>query len=215
MTGARRFAGRATDAVADRQASAGSSLAARGSSRRGSVWRGSVWRGSAGRGSAGRGGALALGLAVAWLALAGSLAFWATAPSVIGWRPYVVMTDSMQPSLAPGDVVLISKDTGVTGQPLRPGDVTLIADPTRADGTRLHRFLRFDPDGGVVTRGDANASEDSPTDASNVRGRTQLVVPSVGLPVVWLRRGDFAPLAAACAGTWLALLVVMTGRRRA
>jgi signal peptidase len=150
---------------------------------------------------------------VAWLALAGSLAFWATAPSLLGWRPYVVLTDSMRPGLAPGDVALISHDAGPTQRPLRPGEIALVADADRKTGSRLHRFVRVEDDGRVVTKGDANHDEDSPSPASAVMGRTRLVVPSVGLPLIWLRHADYLPLGLVVVGTWTAFVVVLRRRR--
>ncbi|MGY4645337.1 LamG-like jellyroll fold domain-containing protein [Cellulomonas sp. URHB0016] len=153
-----------------------------------------------------------LGLAVAWLSLAGGLAVWTAAPTVAGWKPYVVVSDSMRPSIAAGDVVLISHDTGPDQWPLELGDVALMADEARQDGTRLHRVARFDADGQVVTKGDANSSEDAPAPPSQVLGRTRLVVPSIGLPIVWLRHGTYLPLLLVSTGTWLALVAVL--RRR-
>lgn len=153
-----------------------------------------------------------LGAAVAWLSLVASLVVWTVAPAAAGWRPYVVMTDSMRPSVAAGDIVLISDDTAADERPLVPGDVALVADPARTDGTRLHRFLRLDDDGRVVTKGDANAQEDQPSAATQVLGRTRIVVPAIGLPSVWLRQGDVPSLVVAGAGTWLALLVVLLQR---
>jgi signal peptidase len=187
MTAARRFTGSAA-------ANSGSVAGARGR------W-GPLWWSSA-----------VLGLAVAWLALAGSLTFWATAPSLMGWHPYVVLTNSMRPGLAPGDVVLISHDAGPTQRPLHPGEIALIADADRKTGSRLHRFVRSEDDGRVVTKGDANYDEDSPSPASAVLGRTRLVVPSVGLPLIWLRHADYLPLGLVVVGTWMAFLVVL--RRR-
>lgn len=152
-----------------------------------------------------RGSLVVLGVAVAWLALVGSLTTWTMAPVLAGWRPYVVMTDSMRPSVAAGDVVLVS---GTGDVPLRERDVLLVADDARPDGTRLHRFLRVDDEGRVVTKGDANASEDSPSPASDVLGRTRIVVPVIGLPAMWVHRGQVPAALAAVVGTVLAVLAV-------
>jgi signal peptidase len=184
MTVARRFAGSAA-------ATPGNAAGARG--RQGPPW----WS------------YVVLGLATAWLALAGSLAFWATAPSLIGWRPYVVLTDSMRPGLAPGDVVLISQDARWTRKPLRPGEIALVADADRKTGSRLHRFIRVEDDGRVVTKGDANRDEDFPSPASAVLGRTRLVVPSIGLPVIWARHGEYLPLGLVAVASWAALVALL------
>jgi signal peptidase I len=168
-------------------------------------------------GTRGRGGppwwsTLVLGLATVWLSLGGSMAFWVTAPSLLGWRPYVVLTDSMRPGLVPGDVVLISDDARAARKPLRPGEIALVADADLRAGSRLHRFIRHEDDGRVVTKGDANFSEDSASPAAAVLGRARLVVPRIGMPVIWLHDRAYLPLGLVGAGTWTAAVVAF--RRR-
>lgn len=153
-----------------------------------------------------------LGLATAWLTWAGGLILCVSAPAVGGWRPYVVLTNSMRPGLAPGDVVLIGHDTAATERPLVSGDVALIADEALSEGTRLHRFVRTDPDGRVVTRGDANRDEDSPAPAEAVLGRARLIVPRLGLPLIWLRHRDYLPLGLVAVTSWTAVFVLVKRR---
>lgn len=165
-------------------------------------------RGSARRAvEAVQGSVVVLGVAVAWVSLVSSLVTWTVLPLALGWTPYVVMSDSMRPSIAAGDVVLVSRDTD--DRPLTAGEVALMADENRPDGTRLHRFLRVDDEGRVVTKGDANVSEDAPVPASQVVGRTRIVVPGVGLPAVWLDRGQVVTTLAVVAATFVALAVVL------
>lgn len=154
-----------------------------------------------------QGSLVVLGVAVAWLSLVASLVTWTVAPMAAGWRPYVVMSDSMRPTVAAGDVVLVTRDTGP--RPLRPGDVALVADADRPAGTRLHRFVELDDEGRVVTRGDANASPDAPSPATDVIGRARILVPGIGLPALWLHRGQLVPAVAAAVATFAALWVVL------
>ncbi len=61
-----------------------------------------------------------------------------------------------------------------------------------------------------MTRGDANASEDWPAvEASRVAGQLRMVVPAVGLPMLWYRERAWAPLAVTGAGTWAALVLAL------
>jgi hypothetical protein len=73
--------------------------------------------------------------------------------------------------------------------------------------------VSVEPDGSYRTRGDANAAPDStPVPARDVVGRGRLLVPMVGLPLLWLSDSPllFALWAAA---TVIALLVAIGPRR--
>ena len=57
----------------------------------------------------------------------------------------------------------------------------------------MHRFVRVDDDGLLVTRGDANNADDStPVALDAVVGIGTLRVPWIALPIVWLREGPVA-----------------------
>lgn len=117
---------------------------------------------------------------------------WSVLPTLFGWRAQVVLTGSMQPRIRPGDLVVAAPV--VPGQ-LKPGRVVLFRDPVRPERTIVHRLQRYDDDGDLVTKGDANASEDStPVARSAVLGMPRLRVPYVGRPVVWVREKDLGPL---------------------
>lgn len=105
----------------------------------------------------------------------------------------VVASGSMAPTLSAGDVVLL-RETPASG--VRPGQVLAVRDPARAGTVLLHRLVDVDPDGGLRTRGDANAAEDStPVRPSAVIGVAVLHVPTLGLPVVWADNGQLPRLA--------------------
>ena len=148
-------------------------------------------------------------VALGYLSAAASLLFWSHAPQVVGWQPRVVLTGSMLPSVRPGDVALIGP-AAVGKSTLPPGRVVLVRDPGRSSGFYLHRVVRYDDQGRLVTRGDANASDDWPAvEAPRVAGQLRLVVPAVGLPLLWWRDRDWPALAVAAAGTWTALVLAL------
>ena len=131
-------------------------------------------------------------VAAVLVAVAG-LVFLALAPRLVGFQGHVVVSGSMEPRLSPGDVVLTRP---VLPQDLQPGQVLLFPDPEGADRLVLHRLVSFDERGDLITRGDANQSNDSThVPASSVIGEAQLRVPHVGLPAYWRSTGDWGHLA--------------------
>jgi signal peptidase len=146
-------------------------------------------------------------LAVGYLSAVASLLFWAHAPSLLGWTPRVVLSGSMLPAISPGDVAVVAPATpGPATLPV--GHVVLVTDPSRSSGFYLHRLVRYDAGGSLVTRGDANAVDDWPAvPPSKVSGQLRLVVPAVGLPMIWWREHDWALLGGAGALTWGALVL--------
>jgi signal peptidase len=117
------------------------------------------------------------------------LALWAAAPAVIGWHPTTVMTGSMEPRLAPGDVVV---SRPVDPSQLRLGQVVLYDDPDQVGELRLHRIHALRPGNMLITKGDANPQADStPISRSVVHGVAFIRVPYVGLPILWLRDGQW------------------------
>lgn len=118
--------------------------------------------------------------ALVWLLL------WALLPWVSnGWKPYVITSGSMAPSIQPGDVVLVDDDTA----PIPEGSVVTFADVTRGGQTVTHRVVGQDGRG-LLTKGDANPDADPwPVEQSNVIGVGRLVIPRIGLPVLWRHVG--------------------------
>jgi signal peptidase len=147
-------------------------------------------------------------VAAVLVALAG-LVVLALAPRLAGFQGHVVVSGSMEPRLSAGDVVLTRP---VLPQDLQPGQVLLFPDPEGADRLVLHRLVAFDPRGDLVTRGDANQSDDTThVPASSVIGAAQLRVPYVGLPAYWRFAGQWGSLVA-LAALLAAATVVVTGR---
>ncbi|SHN70921.1 signal peptidase, endoplasmic reticulum-type [Geodermatophilus obscurus] len=137
--------------------------------------------------------ALCRGVVVAVLAAVAGLVVTALAPLLVGFQGHVVVSGSMEPRVSAGDVVLTRP---VLPQDLQPGQVLLFPDPEGADRLVLHRLVSFDARGDLVTRGDANRSNDTtPVPASSVIGEAQVRVPYVGLPAYWRLTGQWGDVA--------------------
>jgi signal peptidase len=105
----------------------------------------------------------------------------AALPAAAGWHVATVLTGSMRPAIAPGDVVV--------AQPIdiaeaRPGDVLVFRDPTRNGALLTHRVRSIRVTGrqvDVETRGDANTtSERWQLRAGGRVARVRYIVPKVG-----------------------------------
>lgn len=122
--------------------------------------------------------------------------------------PVAVYGSSMLPSIEPGDVILID----------RSAVPTLASVVTYTDDTRwiTHRVIGTTPDGSLVLRGDANGWDDPPVGLDRTIGVTRLVVPAIGMPVLWARNGDVLPfvLSAVALGMLLALSTTCRLMRR-
>ncbi len=147
---------------------------------------------------------------IGWLSFVAGLMWWTTIPIAVGWQPAMVLSASMAPALRTGDVVLL--DPVEHPEALPSGRVVTVSDPARPGGTFLHRLIRHTPDGALVTRGDANATEDYPAvSAARVQGEVRMVVPFLGQPVLAARAGNPFPAAAIALMTWLALTATLAG----
>ncbi|WP_336001252.1 signal peptidase I [Halorientalis halophila] len=104
-------------------------------------------------------------------------------PQTIGAdHGFVILSGSMEPDIAPGDVVVVdaSRDVAV-------GDVITYEKAGASDGDVpvTHRVIGMQ-DGEYVTKGDANENADSATVApENVLGRVVLTIPFIGHVVLW------------------------------
>ena len=80
---------------------------------------------------------------------------------------------SMEPELAPGDVVVYRRGGLLAGE----GDIVLF-DKEDWTGGVLHRVIGLEPDGSLRTQGDANAAADrDPVTRGAVRGVVVAVMP--------------------------------------
>lgn len=127
-------------------------------------------------------------------------------PLVLGWRPYVVKSGSMEPRIKVGDVIIASPDQ--KPQDLL-GRVTVFHDPAVPSNVKSHRVVALNPDGTLTTKGDANPTPDPvAVPPAQVTGIGRLLVRWAGLPLVWVRTGQFLFLALLVAGLGAAALAV-------
>jgi signal peptidase len=153
-------------------------------------------------------------VAVGYISAAACLLFWSHAPMVLGWQSRVVISGSMLPTIRPGDVALVGTATPGPST-LPPGRIVLVRDPTRSTGHYLHRVRRYEASGKVVTRGDANRVDDYPAvEPGQVVGQLRLVVPLVGLPMLWWQEHEWFRLAALAGLSWSSLVLALGLRRR-
>lgn len=125
-----------------------------------------------------------------YLWIVGTLLVWALAPAVVGLAPVLITSGSMQPAVSSGDVVVMTERVE---HPVEAGAVLIFRDPATPGQLVTHRVVDQHEDGTYQTRGDANAAADSsPLPRDHVRGTARILVPTVGLPILWLRSGDMA-----------------------
>jgi signal peptidase len=129
-------------------------------------------------------GAVARAVAGAAATALAGLMFWATVPLAAGWHADVILSGSMYPHIAPGDLVIVARG----GPAPRPGQVVEFTDPANPRRQLVHRIVARNADGTLTTRGDANRGPDTtPVPAADVHGLARLRIPWLGLPVYWLR----------------------------
>ncbi len=136
----------------------------------------------------------------------GALAVMAVVPMIIpGYTSASITSGSMMPTLRVGDVVIAVDHDGTK---IAPDTVVVYEEPRRHDLV-THRVVSTNPDGSYITKGDANGGNDpAPIPAANIRGKTQWIVPFVGLPRVWAAQHQWTLLILTIAFTamtvWLA-----------
>ncbi|MEV6345578.1 signal peptidase I [Actinoplanes sp. NPDC051851] len=117
----------------------------------------------------------------------------AVCPGLMGWKTTVVVSGSMMPGIRPGDVV----SAAPTAKKVELGTIVLVHNPARPDELLMHRVIRFDDSGAMITKGDANASEDTtPVPRANMVGVPRLRVPYIGLPYLWITQRNLTPVIA-------------------
>ncbi len=114
-----------------------------------------------------------------------------------GWQPTTVTSGSMAPAVRAGDVVFY--------EDAEPGQIaqrTIVLFEDSEGNQVLHRVFEV-TENGYVTKGDANTDPDTEMiGEGQVLGVGRLIVPYVGLPVVWWAEGNTVVVVA-----WLILTV--------
>jgi len=93
-------------------------------------------------------------------------------PMPFGYGAAIVLSGSMEPALNVNDLLIIHKAADYT-----VGDIVVYQD---AHNLIVHRIVEDNGDT-VVTRGDANSTEDSPIDKSSIKGVVVRCIPSLGV----------------------------------
>ena len=105
-----------------------------------------------------------------------------TAVLISGYRPYVVLSGSMEPEIRTGSICLIN--TGYPYDELKLGDVIAFTNGRISVTHRIYEFR----DGLIRTKGDANESPDQYFISSgNYLGRYACSIPLAGYAVAWLQ----------------------------
>lgn len=135
----------------------------------------------------------------------------AAGPGLFGYRPYVVLSGSMTPTIPVGAVVV---DQPVTPAQLKSGDIFTFFTQVQPGVAVTHRLLSVGHDGGALqlhTKGDANAAEDIGTvDLTKPVARVIYWVPWAGYVVNFLRHNQ-ASVVVLLLGTALLLFWARTG----
>lgn len=127
-------------------------------------------------------------VAIGLLAAGAAIVTWTALPMIWGWTPAVIVSGSMSPLVHRGDIVITSPPA--EGWQPAVGQVVTVPDPAKPGTTLTHRIAGFDERGLLITRGDANGSDDRfRTAPSQVRGIARLLVPRIGTATLLLREG--------------------------
>jgi len=111
-------------------------------------------------------------------------------PGIFGVTPLAVVTDSMDPAIEAGDLILTEK---VPAEELKVGDIiAYLSPPLGAKAVVTHRITAItrSEEGSLLftTRGDANSEDDSrPVSAENLVGRFRRRVPKLGQAAIFMR----------------------------
>ncbi|AZH25396.1 signal peptidase I [Haloplanus aerogenes] len=121
-------------------------------------------------------------LVVVLLALIAPFVVYAVPATVGGEASYVVLTASMTPAIAPGDVVVVD---AVPARDVRVGDVIVFEQQAGDSIPITHRVIAVDRPADAPpefrTKGDANEDADlSPVTPDRLVGRVMLTIPLIG-----------------------------------
>ncbi len=101
------------------------------------------------------------------------------------YRLLTVQTDSMQPALRHGDIVLQTRNFG----PLAPGDVVTYPSPINRTVSITHRVVAVDPVRGLVqTKGDHVMTADAALPVNGITGKVLYGFPNIGHAVDFARK---------------------------
>lgn len=124
-------------------------------------------------------------------------------PSLGGWFPMIVLTDSMYPEIESGDLILCHT---AEAEEIAVGDIITFYDPMGNGSTVVtHRVLSIKEDGTFVTKGDNNNVEDRlSVDADDLIGTYRARIPGAGNIAMFMQSTAGLVVCVACP---IALLV--------
>lgn len=108
-------------------------------------------------------------------------------PNLLGYKPYNVLTGSMEPTYPVGSLIYVKK---VPAETLKNGDVVTITN----GGTPItHRIVEIDSEQKVVyTQGDANQSADGATPFEQIIGKAAKIhFPVLGKVFQTIQSGSY------------------------
>jgi len=128
---------------------------------------------------------------------------------LIGYRPLVVRSGSMEPTLMTGDAIV----TRIVGpSEVRVGQVITFVDATRGNALVSHRVTEMTHSGGTysfVTRGDMNTGVERWTiDDQGTLGRLALRIPKLGFVVARISEPGIRALLLGLPVLWMAAATV-------
>ena len=106
-------------------------------------------------------------------------------PSFLGYKPFIVLSGSMEPEIMPGDLIITKN---IDPEDVKVGDViTFRADKTAAVS---HRVIKISTEGGLSfeTKGDANiGSDNGAVLPESLEGKYILRIPKLGNLALFLQ----------------------------
>lgn len=140
------------------------------------------------------------------------LALLLTGPFLLGLRPRIVVSGSMEPSVPVGSLAYIFSSR--EAETIVEGDI--IAYETGTAVTVLHRVVHVDADArNFVTKGDANQTEDpGKISFEQYRGKLVFVIPLAGYLAAALQQHQVAAAGLLAAAAALVVIRHVTGKRK-
>jgi len=130
--------------------------------------------------------------------------------SIFGYRFYTVLSDSMRTELAKGDMLIVKLSDP---DDIKIGDVVTFNPGNIKDAYLTHRVVGFTdnrsgvPGNYIITRGDANNTDDPPTLIEHVIGKKVFRIPFVGSVIRFIQE-NFIPMLIVIVGLFLLAMIL-------
>lgn len=98
-------------------------------------------------------------------------------PMVLGFGTAVILTGSMEPTIIPGDIVIIHNQ-----EEYEIGDIVTY----QSNSTVTHRIVEKTSDG-YITQGDANNTSDGEIEQSRIIGKVLMIIPKAGNVILFFQ----------------------------